>query len=45
MIWIRLNKNKRFFVDGNFVKGYSCWFDKKPHGTESDGYSIHESGW
>lgn len=41
MIWIRLNKNKRFFVDGNFVEGYSCWFDsQKPHGTESDGFSI-----
>ena len=41
MIWIRLNDNKRFFVDNIYIKGNSCWFDsQKPHGTKSDGYTI-----
>tara|TARA_R110002020_G_scaffold49105_13_gene140111 strand:- start:2414 stop:3040 length:627 start_codon:yes stop_codon:yes gene_type:complete len=41
MIWIRFNNNKRIFVDNIYIEGNTCWFDsKKPHGTESDGYSI-----
>ena len=51
-IWLRLNKNKRFFVlvDGEYeyIEGNSCWFDsRKQHGSDSlgkNGASVRIDG-